>query len=115
MSAPEHYKGPAVIQMVDLISDAEIEYRVEHERIFVNEILPPINGLAYWKGTASTVGGPLALEAATLTLPDGRIGRIIIVQMEPFETTSFGDRFRRYAASFRYGFVGNGHEPRLPE
>lgn len=105
----EQYAGKATIIQDEREIPAEVEYRVERERIWVDdgETLP---GMSSWEGDFRAKG-VVTLSDAELVLPDRRSAKIFIKSLEPVEVTQLGDLYPQFVGSGIGRFVGNGFPP----
>lgn len=104
-----NYQGDATIIQDDKRIAVVCDYRAETERIYVGpeETVP---GMRSWQGTLATHQS-LNLGNATLELPDGSTGNVIIRGIETVDVKQFGDTWQGALLGSRYDFVGTGPEP----
>lgn len=106
----ESYDGPAVLRQDGRDTPIRCSYRTERDRICVDEVGARwIDGLTHWRGTITEQAGPLALDTATLILPTGESGEVILT-MQIADVTSLGSGWAQMLRGTAQ-FVGTGEPP----
>lgn len=88
MTAIDGYIGEATIIQLGARIHAEIRYEVEEGRVYNK--LP---GMKSWRGTFRATT-PVTMQNATLELPDGRTGEIVVVSHDTLDVTPLGSCWR---------------------
>jgi hypothetical protein len=110
MSANDSYDGQATIRQNDREVRAHVEYEIEQDDIYVGPD-STIGGMKTWSGTIQPES-PLELGNATLTLPHGSSGTIIVHATEVIDATTYGDSWKRAILGATANFTGTGPAPR---
>jgi hypothetical protein len=108
MRAPD-YSGAATLVREGETVAVRATYRLKQDRIPISDT-QWIPGLRSWAGS---LDAPLDMELgeASLVLPDGREGRIIVIGCDRFETTCLGDTWMQSSPGVSFTFVGTGPAP----
>lgn len=105
----DQYEGDATIVQDQQTIRARCEYTVEQERIYSgpDESIP---GLRSWSGSLRPVT-PIDLGEATLHLPDGSTGTIIVHAIETVDVTAYGEIWQGALLGATAAFQGAGPAP----